>query len=153
MDKPSVIVTKMQKNDIGQVAEIESQVFSMPWSKQGFLDALDQDTIFVVAKYQQKVLGYCGMYCSFEEGEITNVAVSPQVQKQGIGKKIISGLLELAKEKKITRIVLEVRVSNAPAIQLYEKFGFQNVGIRKGFYEKPREDAMIMVLEQIPSFQ
>lgn len=153
MEKPSVVVTRMEKEDIEQVAEIEKQVFSMPWSKQGFSDALDQDTIFVVAKCQQKVLGYCGMYCSFEEGEITNVAVSPESRKQGIGKKIISELLKMAQEKKITRIVLEVRVSNQPAIQLYETFGFQNIGIRKRFYEKPREDAMIMVLEHIPSFQ
>ena len=91
------------------------------------------------------------MYCSFGEGEITNVAVSPDVQNQGIGKKIISGLLEIASEKNINRIVLEVRVSNDYAIKLYKDFGFQKVGIRKGFYERPREDAAIMVLEQIPS--
>lgn len=146
-----ILVEKMQEQDIPQVAEIEAKVFSMPWSKQGFADALKQDTIFVTAKQGGKILGYCGMYCSFEEGEITNVAVLPEAQKQGIGEKIIAGLLQAARQQNITRIILEVRVSNNPAIHLYEDFGFQKVGIRKGFYEKPREDAAIMVLEQIPS--
>lgn len=152
MEKPEIVVERMRNRDIPEVAAIEATVFSMPWSEQGFEDALKQDTIFVVARQEARIVGYCGMYCSFEEGEITNVAVSPEVQKQGIGKKIISGLLEAAKEKSISRVVLEVRVSNLPAIKLYEGFGFEKIGIRKGFYERPREDADIMVLEQIPSF-
>lgn len=151
MEKPEIIIGKMQETDIPQVAKIEAEVFSMPWSEQGFQDALKQDTIFVTAKQGEQVLGYCGMYCSFDEGEITNVAVLPTMQKQGIGEKIISGLLQEAVEKNISRIVLEVRISNAPAIHLYEKIGFRKIGVRKGFYEKPREDAAIMVLEQIPS--
>ncbi len=152
MEKPEIVIAKMQDKDIPEVANIEARVFSMPWSEQGFADALKQDTIFVTAKRKERVLGYCGMYCYFDEGEITNVAVLPEAQNQGIGKKIISGLLRAALEKNISRIVLEVRVSNTPAIRLYEGFGFQKAGIRKGFYEKPREDAAIMILEQIPSF-
>lgn len=151
MEKPEIVIAKMQDKDIPEVANIEARVFSMPWSEQGFADALKQDTIFVTAKQEEQVVGYCGMYCSFEEGEITNVAVLPEAQKHGIGKKIISGLLRIAQEKNISRIVLEVRVSNLPAIRLYEGFGFQKAGIRKGFYERPREDAAIMILEQIPS--
>lgn len=152
MEKPEIVIAKMQDKDIPEVANIEARVFSMPWSEQGFADALKQDTIFVTAKQEEQVVGYCGMYCSFEEGEITNVAVLPEAQNHGIGKKIISGLLRAAQEKNISRIVLEVRVSNLPAIRLYEGFGFQKAGIRKGFYERPREDAAIMILEQIPSF-
>lgn len=152
MEKPEIVIAKMQDKDIPEVANIEARVFSMPWSEQGFADALKQDTIFVTAKQEEQVVGYCGMYCSFEEGEITNVAVLPEAQNHGIGKKIISGLLRAAQEKNISRIVLEVRVSNLPAIRLYEGFGFQKAGIRKGFYERPREDAAIMILERIPSF-
>lgn len=152
MEKPDIVIEKMQTKDIPEVAEIEARVFSMPWSEHGFADALKQDTIFVTAKQEGQVVGYCGMYCSFEEGEITNVAVLPEAQNHGIGKKIISGLLKASREKNISRIVLEVRASNTPAIRLYEGFGFQKAGIRKGFYEKPREDAAIMILEQIPSF-
>lgn len=151
MEKPEIIIKKMQESDVSEVAAIEAEVFSMPWSEQGFLDALKQDTIFVTARCREQIVGYCGMYCSFEEGEITNVAVSPEAQNRGIGKEIISGLLKFAEEKEISRIVLEVRVSNIPAIRLYEGFGFQKAGVRKGFYEKPKEDAAIMILEQIPS--
>lgn len=151
MKNHEIIIDNMQESDIPEVSQIEAMVFSMPWSAQGFLDALKQDTIFITARLDSQIVGYCGMYCSFEEGEITNVAVLPNAQKQGIGKKIISGLLKAASEKEISRIVLEVRVSNIPAIKLYEGFGFQSVGIRKGFYEKPKEDAAIMILEQIPS--
>lgn len=152
MEKPDIVIEKMQTKDLPEVAEIEARVFSVPWSEQGFADALKQDTIFVTAKQDGQVVGYCGMYCSFEEGEITNVAVLPETQNHGIGKKIISALLKASRKKNISRIVLEVRVSNTPAIRLYEGFGFQKAGIRKGFYEKPREDAAIMILEQIPSF-
>lgn len=152
MEKPDIVIEKMQTKDLPEVAEIEARVFSVPWSEQGFADALKQDTIFVTAKQDGQVVGYCGMYCSFEEGEITNVAVLPEAQNHGIGKKIISALLRASQKKNISRIVLEVRVSNTPAIRLYEGFGFQKAGIRKGFYEKPREDAAIMILEQIPSF-
>lgn len=152
MEKPDIVIEKMQTKDLPEVAKIEARVFSVPWSEQGFADALKQDTIFVTAKQDGQVVGYCGMYCSFEEGEITNVAVLPEAQNHGIGKKIISALLRASQKKNISRIVLEVRVSNTPAIRLYEGFGFQKAGIRKGFYEKPREDAAIMILEQIPSF-
>lgn len=152
MGNPEIIIQKMQQQDIKAVAEIEARVFTMPWSAKGFQDALHQDTIFITAKQEEQIVGYCGMYCSFEEGEITNVAVLPESQGQGIGKKLIYQLLNYALEKGITRIVLEVRVSNVPAIKLYEGFGFQKAGVRKGFYEKPGEDAAIMVLEQIPTF-
>lgn len=152
MEKPEITVEEMQERDVPKIAEIEAEVFSVPWSEQGFRDALKQDAIFVTARCKEQIVGYCGMYCSFEEGEITNVAVSPEAQNRGIGKALISGLLRLAKEKGISRIVLEVRVSNIPAIRLYEGFGFQKVGVRKGFYAKPVEDGAIMILEQIPSF-
>lgn len=151
MEKPEIVIEKMQEEDIPQVAQIEARVCSMPWSEQGFLEALKQDVLFVTAKQNNQVLGYSGMYCSFEEGEITNVAVLPEVQKRGIGKRIILELLKMALEKGVSRVILEVRVSNIPAIKLYERFGFQKAGIRKGFYEKPREDAAIMILEQISS--
>ena len=100
MEKPDLVIEKMQTKDIPEVAEIEARVFSVPWSEQGFADALKQDTIFVTAKQDGQVVGYCGMYCSFEEGEITNVAVLPEAQNHGIGKKIISALLRASQEKK-----------------------------------------------------
>ncbi len=138
---------KMEEQDIPAVVEIEKQLFARPWSKQAFLQALEQDTLYVVVLERDVVVGYCGMYCSFEEGEITNVAIAPERQNQGIGHKMLEYLLEQAYQKGISYIVLEVRISNINAIHLYESMGFQNRGIRKNFYEMPKEDGMIMVLE------
>lgn len=137
----------MEEQDIPAVVDIEKQLFSRPWSKQAFLQALEQDTLYAVVLERDMVVGYCGMYCSFEEGEITNVAIAPEWQNQGIGHKMLEYLLEQAYQKGISYIVLEVRISNASAIHLYESMGFQNRGIRKNFYEMPKEDGMIMVLE------
>lgn len=139
---------KMETEDVGEAVSIEQEVFSQPWSAQGFLDALKQDTLFVVARQKQKTVAYCGMYCSFEEGEITNVAVKPGMDNQGIGRKMVGYLLQLALEKKISRVVLEVRRSNSNAIHLYESLGFQMMSVRKGLYEKPKEDGYIMILNR-----
>ena len=98
-------------------------------------------------KKEQKVIGYIGMYLSFDEAEITNVAVSPEHRQKGIGKVLVETVKEMVCKKNIKKIFLEVRVSNIPAIALYEKNGFQKVGIRKNFYEKPTEDANIMLCE------
>lgn len=138
----------MQEGDIPAVTAIEQAVFSRPWTEQSFVQALQQDTLFVVVLKDNTIIGYCGMYCSFEEGEITNVAVSPQKHHQGIGRSMMRYLLGEAQSRGISRIILEVRISNCNAIQLYKSLGFENCGIRKNFYEMPREDGMVMVLVQ-----
>ena len=147
MPEEQLYFRNMQKEDIPSVEAIEQKVFSRPWSETAFLQAMQQDTLFIVALNRNTITGYCGMYCSFEEGEITNVAVMPERHNQGIGRSMMEYLMEQAEEKGITRIILEVRVSNAHAIHLYESLGFQNCGIRRNFYEMPREDGMVMVRE------
>lgn len=139
---------QMEVGDIPAVAQIEQQLFSRPWSKQAFLESMEQDTLFVVALEKNVIVGYCGMYCVSGEGEITNVAVALGNQNQGIGHRMLEYLLKQAHQKEMNRIILEVRVSNKNAIHVYEKLGFQNCGIRKNLYEMPREDGMIMVLER-----
>lgn len=139
---------QMKAGDISDAACLEQQLFSRPWSEQAFQQALEQDTLFVVVLENNTILGYSGMYCSLPEGEITNVAVAPSRHNQGIGRMLLNYLLNQAKEKGICRVILEVRISNENAIHLYESMGFQNCGIRKNFYEMPREDGMVMVLEQ-----
>lgn len=148
MSEHQLYFRHMQKSDLSAVEAIEAAVFSCPWSRQAFLQAMQQDTLFVVVLEQDRVVGYCGMYCSFEEGEITNVAVSPQKHHQGIGRSMMKYLLSEAQRRGICRIILEVRISNQNAIDLYKSLGFENCGIRKNFYEMPREDGMVMVLEQ-----
>jgi ribosomal-protein-alanine N-acetyltransferase len=86
------------------------------------------------------------MYLAMDEGEITNVAVATSARRNGIGKALIRELTEKAARRGISRIVLEVRVGNRPAIALYERMGFRRIGTRKGFYDFPKEDADIMEL-------
>lgn len=138
-------IESMTVDDIAQVAEIERQIFSIPWSEKAFRDSMESDnTIYIVAKENYNVAGYAGMYLSFEEGNITNVAVNPLSRRKGIGEKIVRDILNRAYEKGVRDVFLEVRETNSVAIALYEKIGFKEEGIRKNFYDKPRENALIM---------
>ena len=102
--------------------------------------------IFLVAEEDGAICGYIGMYLSIDEGEITNVAVLPAKRGSGVGSMLLKHALACAAQEEIVQVVLEVRVSNEPAIRLYEKYGFKHCGIRKGFYDFPKEDAYIMIL-------
>lgn len=138
-------IESMTVDDISQVAEIERQIFSIPWSEKAFRNSMESDnTIYIVAKENDNVAGYAGMYLSFEEGNITNVAVNPLSRRKGIGEKIVRDILNRAYEKGVRDVFLEVRETNSVAIALYEKIGFKEEGIRKNFYDKPRENALIM---------
>lgn len=142
-----MLIRPMTCQDILQVVEIEQSSFSLPWSEKGFEDALGyEDNIILVAvdEDNDKVCGYACVYVSFDEGELTNIAVSPLERGQGIGFELLEEVKAIAGKRNVTRVVLEVRVTNEAAILLYEKCGFKNLGVRKNFYEQPREDAYIM---------
>lgn len=144
-----ILIRAMRAKDVGEVANLEKQIFSQPWSRQGFLDSLNLgNTVFLVAEENGKILGYIGMYFTLEEGEITNVAVDPLERCHGVGGLLISEIKKEAERRSLARVVLEVRVSNQSAIRLYERNGFVNRGVRKGFYECPKEDAYIMIYGQ-----
>ena len=144
-----ITVRNMQVADALAVSEIEQEIFSRPWSYQGFVDSLNLgNTIFLVAEEEGRILGYIGMYLAMDEGEITNVAVMKQERQRGIGGMLLKEIKKEAERRAIARIVLEVRVSNDSAIRLYEREDFQNCGVRKNFYELPREDAYIMIYGQ-----
>ena len=139
-----MIIRRMTLEDVKKVAQIEMECFSLPWSEASFEDSLArEDTVFLVCE-EEEVVGYIGMYLSFEEGEITNVAVTSSYRKKGCGNLLIEAIKEEARTRDAECILLEVRVSNAPAISLYKKHGFEEIGIRKNFYEHPTEDAIIM---------
>lgn len=140
-------VRLMVPEDVEQVAALETRIFSDPWSRQGFLDSLAlPETLFLVAEDsgQTGIVGYLGMYISLGEAEITNVAVSPEYRRCGAGSRIMEAALAEGAGRGVTRFILEVRVSNRPAILLYERYGFQSVGIRRNFYSHPTEDALLM---------
>lgn len=138
-------IRQMTKEDVPTVALIERDCFSEPWSEQGFLDGIDNSAVFLAAEDDRgNVVGYIGMYLMKPEGEITNVAVAKEVRGRGIGAALVATMQQWAEEHGIERIVLEVRVSNAPAIHVYEEKGFITIGVRKNFYRLPTEDAGIM---------
>lgn len=136
----------MEIQDLDQVVDIEKSIFSMPWSKKSFKDSLYLDeTIYLVAEENEKILGYCGIYIVINEGNITNVAVRKEDRKRGVAHMLIDKLLHIAKERSVTTVLLEVRESNIPAQRLYMKIGFREQGKRTDFYERPTESAVIMI--------
>lgn len=135
----------MQEEDLDQVCAIECDNFSMPWSRQAFLDSVhNPDHIYMVAEQEQEILGYCGIWGIVGEGQITNVSVKKSSQRQGVASALLDACLKKGDELGLSAYTLEVRESNAKAIALYEKFGFEQAGVRKNFYEKPKEHAIIM---------
>lgn len=138
-------VKLMEIRDLPEVVEIEKEIFSIPWSLKSFQESLiNKNTLYMVAVENEKVIGYAGMYISFEEGDISNVAVASNYRKRGVATKLLLEIIRRAHEKGVTDVTLEVRETNVGAIRLYEKLGFKEVGIRKNFYEKPIENALIM---------
>lgn len=146
MKKLNYNIINMLPEHVEQAAAIEAEVFSIPWSAQGFADALGLDyTLFYAACVDSSLAGYCGIYLAADEGEITNVAVSYRYRRFGIARALVQHTLLQAQAKGIRRIFLEVRSSNEPAISLYTKLGFQVKGQRKNFYQSPLEDALVMM--------
>jgi len=140
-----MLIRRMTIEDISVVAEIENQCFSLPWSEKSFADSVSrEDTIFLVCEKDACITGYIGMYISFDEASITNVAVSPAFRKRGCGEQLVTEAKVAAKTAGAECVFLEVRASNEPALSLYKKLGFEELGIRKKFYEHPVEDAIIM---------
>jgi ribosomal-protein-alanine N-acetyltransferase len=147
-------IRKMEEYDAEKVAKIEAENFSVPWSKQSFLDSIPlAHTLFFVAEEAGEIAGYCGIYLAQEEGELVTIAVTQQMRRKGIARRLLDEAVRILREREVQTLYLEVRVSNEPAIRLYESMGFTSEGIRKGFYEKPREDARIMKLEMEKAVQ
>lgn len=140
-----MILREMLVEDLEQVMEIEKQLFSVPWTKEGYFTFLTRsDTMFLVVEEKGKILGYCGLLMVLDEGDVTNVAVCRERQREGIGNFLVSSLLRLAGDQGVSVIHLEVRSGNATAIRLYERLGFQRDGIRRNYYSDPEEDAVLM---------
>lgn len=131
--------------DVEAASRIEQEAFSMPWSPRDFLEMVEADyAYYYVAEVEGEIVGCCGIRNIAGEGEITNVVVASGFRGRGIGRMLMEHMLTEAPYHGIGDCTLEVRVSNTPAIHLYESLGFKSEGVRPGFYEKPKEDAMIM---------
>lgn len=131
---------------IPQLHEIETECFSMPWTADMLRGQFKDDRHEFIAAVDDSgnVLGYVGMMYIIDEGYISNVAVASKYRKNGIGDALIDRLMEIADKLELAFVTLEVRVSNDPAIKLYEKHGFSGVGTRKNYYDLPKENALLM---------
>ena len=147
-----ILIRRMQKTDLDGVIKIEEKAYGEHhWSKDSFMNELSND----LARYYSalnsdgKLLGYAGCWQILEEVHITNIAVSPEYRRQKIGERLLRQIIDDCYKNKAKYITLEVRVSNNPAISLYEKYGFKSLGVRKGYYQNNNEDALIMWTENI----
>lgn len=138
-------IRKLEEHDLDWVVPIEAGTFSEPWSRESFLSSMNsQDTIYLAGFLGDRAAGYCGLLRSFEEADITNVAVAEEFRGRGVGRRMLEALMEEGRRQGICRFTLEVRTGNLRAIHLYQKLGFEPVGVRKNFYRFPIEDALIM---------
>lgn len=143
-----MIFREMLVEDLDQVMEIEEDLFSVPWTREGFLTYLmKKDTMFFVVEEKEKILGFCSMMTVLDEGDILNVAVRRDRQKEGIGQFLVDSILRMADLQGIRLVHLEVREGNQTARRLYERLGFKEDGLRRNYYEDPVENAVLMTKE------
>ena len=139
-------ITDASNRNLEALEELEQCCFSLPWTREMLESQLpDENHVFIVAVGESgELMGYVGMMTVLDEGYISNVAVSPAWRRQGVADSLIGELLTRAQERDLAFVTLEVRESNEPAISLYRKHGFLPVGLRRNYYEAPKENAIIM---------
>ncbi|MEK7385076.1 MAG: ribosomal protein S18-alanine N-acetyltransferase [candidate division NC10 bacterium] len=139
----------MRPEDLDEVLAIERVSFSMPWSRGAFLYEMQQNRVARcwVMHEDGRVLGYLCLWEIADELHITNLAVHATCRRQGIGRELLRGVLDDARQRKLRLVVLEVRPSNTEARTLYETFGFRIIGRRRGYYYDTGEDALVMEAE------
>src|SRR5262249_60233983 len=136
----------MRADDLDEVVAIERASFAMPWSRGAFLYELQQNRVArcLVMREDARVVGYLCLWEIGDELHITNVAVHPEHRRRGVGRALVSGVLDDARTRKLKLVVLEVRPSNHEARSLYESFGFRVVGRRRGDYYDTGGHALVM---------
>ena len=135
-------IVRMNESHVSAVAELERQNFYEPWPDIAVRGELTNKlALWLVAVEDGEVVGYVGSQTVLQEADMMNIAVADSHRRRGIAKMLVE---ELIRQLDAYQLTLEVRASNAPAISLYEALGFQQVGLRKNYYRKPKEDALIL---------
>ena len=142
-------IIPMTSEHLDQVARIEQLCFSDPWSRRMLSEHLENEcaATLVAITPDGTILGYAGLLVVLDEGYITNVAVCPDYRRQGIAGELLGVFRRFAEGNNLAFLTLEVRESNAPARALYSKYGYKEVGVRKNYYDHPKENAVLMTLE------
>ncbi len=136
---------EMKLNDSVRIAELEQEIFTDAWTQTGIEETFVQShSVIVVAEEDSKIQGYCILYVVLDEAEIARIGVTERVRHGGVGSLILQFGEKICKEKGVERLLLDVREGNLPARKFYEKHGFLVDGIRKNFYDNPKEDGVLM---------
>jgi ribosomal-protein-alanine N-acetyltransferase len=140
-----ITLRRMNEMDIDRVLIVEEQSFTQPWSRAGFVGEMKNELAYYLVMVDNgTIIGYAGMWIIVDEAHVTNVAILPEYRGRKYGEKLMSGLIERAKDRGALSMTLEVRTSNVVAQGLYAKFGFVSRGIRRNYYSETQEDALIM---------
>ena len=148
-DKAKIRVRIAKSSDLDDIYDLDVQTFAMPWSKEALsYDILENDDAFViVAENEGEFAGYADIWTVLDEADLNSIAVRVDFRRKGIGDAIMLAMTEMLSASGVATINLEVRVSNMPAIKLYKKYGFNECGVRPGYYLDNGEDALIMKRE------
>jgi ribosomal-protein-alanine N-acetyltransferase len=140
-------IRPMEEADVDSVAAIESSAFTTPWKATTFRNLLDRPgaVVLVVEVPPVSVAGYAVLWCIQDQGELANIAIVAQLRDQGLGAHLLDHVLGVARDRGVESLYLEVRVSNARARSMYASRGFEEIGVRRDYYEKPREDARVLM--------
>ncbi len=142
---PRLSLRRMTPTDVPEVARIETTAFSTPWSEGTFRSLLDRSGVELwVADWGDQLAAYAILWRVLDEGELANIAVRKDLRGRGIGSGLLSRMLEVAEDSGVRSLYLEVRESNGLARQMYARRGFREIGVRKGYYDGPREDARVL---------
>ena len=145
---PSGHVRPMLIDEVEAIAGIDARAYPYPWSEQIFRDCINSRYHCVVYENDQQILGYAVLSVAVGEAHILNICILPEKQNSGLGRDLLNYLIELAREQQVETIFLEVRISNEPAKRLYDRVGFNELGIRKNYYpaKDGREDALVLAM-------
>lgn len=142
---PPVAVRAMSPADVPAVVTIEAEAFTSPWREDTFLALLERDAVeLLVLVDGDAVIGYAVVWCILDQGELSNIAVAASHRGRGLGRRLLAAAVGRARARGVGHLFLEVRVSNRAARQLYTTAGFEELGRRRNYYDRPREDAILM---------
>lgn len=138
-------IEDLNASNLDDVCAIENASFSMPWRREDFEHLIEsENSVYLVIRADSLVAGAAGYTDNGFEGYVNNVVVAEAFRGKGLGRRLMEELIRSAESKNVKDLTLEVRVSNTPAVKLYESLGFVSAGVRKNFYERPTEDAYVM---------
>ena len=141
-------ITQMTRAHVAQIAALEGQCFADPWSERSVASELENPlSLWLVALEDGTVAGYVGSQSVLGEADMMNLAVAPAYRRRGVARALLAALEQALDARQVGSLCLEVRAGNAPAIALYEKLGFREVGRRKNYYPESKEDAVLMTVE------